>query len=218
MKSNIENIVKKALNERYEINKSLRLIIENEETDDATKLDGVLDTLQSMVDDGKSEGEIESSLDEGVIDWITSKFGLGNDKSSDGGEDTSISGGNLLDKGSSGMFSQMREWFIRKGLAIIGFRGPLADAFAASFADLDIRAVIGLFKGGENCQEYGSQVADALIEGMATYMLGGAEDKSVAHNLIRNMVMEYEKASNIGETIAGYLCKMDIRSALTKHA
>lgn len=215
MENNIENIVRKTLNERYELNRSLRLIIENEESSDDEKLDGVLDALMALSDEGKSEEEIEGSLDESITSWLTKTFGLGNDKSSDGGGDTSLSLGNLGSKAGSGVFSQMREWFIRKGLGFLGFEGALADAMAAMFADLDIRAIIALFRGGNACQQYGDQIADAILEGIGTYVMGGAENNSMAQNLLRNMVFEFEKSSQIGEIIASKVCSFNVRGALT---
>lgn len=215
MKTNIEHLVKKTLNERYELNRSLHLIIENEETSDSEKLDGVLDALVALSDEGKSEGEIEASLDEGITDWLLGKFGLGNDKSSDQGGDTSLSMDNLSGKASSGVFSQMREWFIRKGLGLLGFEGPLADALAAMFADLDIRAIIAMFRGGNACEQYGDQIADAVLEGIGTYIIGGAEENSMGANLLRQMVFEFEKSSQIGEVIASKVCSFNLRNALS---
>lgn len=218
MKSNLKNIVKRTLNESYEINNSFRVIMENEGSSDIDKLDDVLKTLSVLSDEGKSEDEIESSLDEGVMDWLGSLFGPGEDKSSDQSKNTSLSPSNIGDKAKSAGLSQIREWVIRKGLAILGFEGNLADSIAASLADLDLRAVIGMFRGKDECLQYGDQVADAFLEGIATYLIGGARNNSMAANYLRQVGGEYLKASNVGEFIAEKLCNMDFRSALTRNA
>lgn len=218
MKSNLKNIVKRTLNESYEINNSFRVIMENEGSSDIDKLDDVLKTLSVLSDEGKSEDEIESSLDEGVMDWLGSLFGPGEDKSSDQSKNTSLSPSNIGDKAKSAGLSQVREWVIRKGLAILGFEGNLADSIAASLADLDLRAVIGMFRGKDECLQYGDQVADAFLEGIATYLIGGARNNSMAANYLRQVGGEYLKASNVGEFIAEKLCNMDFRSALTRNA
>ena len=218
MKSNLRNIVKRTLNESYEINNSFRVIMENEGSSDIDKLDDVLKTLSVLSDEGKSEDEIESSLDEGVMDWLGSLFGPGEDKSSDQSKNTSLSPSNIGDKAKSAGLSQIREWVIRKGLAILGFEGNLADSIAASLADLDLRAVIGMFRGKDECLQYGDQVADAFLEGIATYLIGGARNNSMAANYLRQVGGEYLKASNVGEFIAEKLCNMDFRSALTRNA
>lgn len=218
MKSNLKNIVKRTLNESYEINNTFRVIMENEGSSDIDKLDDVLKTLSVLSDEGKSEDEIQSSLDEGVMDWLGSLFGPGEDKSSDQSKNTSLSPSNIGDKGKSAGLSQIREWVIRKGLAILGFEGNLADSIAASLADLDLRAVIGMFRGKDECLQYGDQVADAFLEGIATYLIGGARNNSMAANYLRQVGGEYLKASNVGEFIAEKLCNMDFRSALTRNA
>ena len=218
MKSNLKNIVKRTLNESYEINNTFRVIMENEGSSDIDKLDDVLKTLSVLSDEGKSEDEIESSLDEGVMDWLGSLFGPGEDKSSDQSKNTSLSPSNIGDKAKSAGLSQIREWVIRKGLAILGFEGNLADSIAASLADLDLRAVIGMFRGKDECLQYGDQVADAFLEGIATYLIGGARNNSMAANYLRQLGGEYLKASNVGEFIAEKLCNMDFRSALTRNA
>ena len=218
MKSNLRNIVKRTLNESYEINNTFRVIMENEGSSDIDKLDDVLKTLSVLSDEGKSEDEIESSLDEGVMDWLGSLFGPGEDKSSDQSKNTSLSPSNIGDKAKSAGLSQVREWVIRKGLAILGFEGNLADSIAASLADLDLRAVIGMFRGKDECLQYGDQVADAFLEGIATYLIGGARNNSMAANYLRQVGGEYLKASNVGEFIAEKLCNMDFRSALTRNA
>jgi len=218
MKSNLKNIVKRTLNESYSINNSFRVIMENESSSDIDKLDDVLNTLSVLSDEGKTEDEIESSLDEGVMDWLGSLFGPGEDKSSDQSKDTSLSASNIGDKAKSAGLSQIREWVIRKGLAILGFEGNLADAIAAGLADLDLRAVIGMFRGKDACLQYGDQVADAFLEGIATYLIGGARENSMAANYLRQLGGEYLKASNVGEFIAEKLCNMDFRSALTRNA
>ena len=84
MKNNlITSIVNKTLNEKYEVREKMRLIIENEEKSDDEKLDDVLNSLADLENQGMSDGEIESNLDEGVVDWISNYLVPGKDKSSD---------------------------------------------------------------------------------------------------------------------------------------
>jgi len=209
MKNNlITSIVNKTLNEKYEVREKMRLIIENEEKSDDEKLDDVLNSLADLENQGMSDGEIESNLDEGVVDWLSNYLVPGKDKSSDS-EGINKGLGDYGSKISSGLMSQVREWLIGKGLQFVGFKGRLASAIAAGMADLSISTIIGLFRGG-NCERYTPEVVDAFAEGLTVYMLEDVDETSAIAKTIRNVGAEYFKASNLGETIAEVICTTSI--------
>jgi len=210
----IQEMVRKTLNERYTINKTFSLILENEDTSDGEKLDNAIQALADLESQGKSDEEIEGSLDEGVTDYLK-KFlmpGSDNDAEIEGND---LSGGNLASKGGSGIMSQVREYVIRKMFGLVGFNGQLASALAAGFADLGINEIIGMFKGGSNCQKHGPAVADAVIEAVITFLSGSTDENSMAYNFMRNTLGEYVRGSQIGEVIATEICNADIKGSLS---
>ena len=69
----IQEMVRKTLNERYTMNKTFSLILENEDTSDQEKLDNAIQALADLEDQGKSDEEIEGSLDEGITDHLALK-------------------------------------------------------------------------------------------------------------------------------------------------
>ena len=145
----IQEMVRKTLNERYTINKTFSLILEDEETTDNEKLDNAIQALADLESQGKSDEEIEGSLDEGITDYLKKFLVPGGDNDAEI-EGNDLSGDNLASKGGSGIMSQVREYVIRKMFGLVGFNGQLASALAAGFADLGINEIIGMFKGGSN--------------------------------------------------------------------
>ena len=210
----IQEMVRKTLNERYTINKTFSLILENEDTSDGEKLDNAIQALADLESQGKSDEEIEGSLDEGITDYLKKFLMPGGDNDAEI-EGNDLSGGNLASKGGSGIMSQVREYVIRKMFGLVGFNGQLASALAAGFADLGINEIIGMFRGGSNCQKHGPAVADAVIEAVITFLSGSTDENSMAYNFMRNTLGEYVRGSQIGEVIATEICNADIKGSLS---
>jgi len=210
----IQEMVRKTLNERYAMNKTFSLILENEDTSDQEKLDNAIQALADLEGQGKSDEEIEGSLDEGITDFLSKYLMPGGDKGSDGeGNDLNVD--NIASKGGSGIMSQVREYVIRKMFGLVGFEGKLASALAAGFADLGINEIIGMFRGGSDCVKHGPAVADAVIEAVITFLSGSTEKNSMAYNFMRNTLGEYVRGSQIGEVIATEICNADIKGSLS---
>lgn len=210
----IQEMVRKTLNERYAMNKTFSLILENEDTSDQEKLDNAIQALADLEDQGKSDEEIEGSLDEGITDYLKKFLMPGADKDADReGNDLNVD--NIASKGGSGIMSQVREYVIRKMFGLVGFEGKLASALAAGFADLGINEIIGMFRGGSDCVKHGPAVADAVIEAVITFLSGSTEKNSMAYNFMRNTLGEYVRGSQIGEVIATEICNADIKGSLS---
>ena len=210
----IQEMVRKTLNERYTMNKTFSLILENEDTSDQEKLDNAIQALADLEDQGKSDEEIEGSLDEGITDYLKKFLMPGADKDADReGNDLNVD--NIASKGESGIMSQVREYVIRKMFGLVGFEGKLASALAAGFADLGINEIIGMFRGGSDCVKHGPAVADAVIEAVITFLSGSTEENSMAYNFMRNTLGEYVRGSQIGEVIATEICNADIKGSLS---
>tara|TARA_B110000971_G_scaffold1007_1_gene901 strand:+ start:440 stop:1114 length:675 start_codon:yes stop_codon:yes gene_type:complete len=210
----IQEMVRKTLNERYTMNKTFSLILENEDTSDQEKLDNAIQALADLEDQGKSDEEIEGSLDEGITDYLKKFLMPGGDKDADGeGNDLNVD--NIASKGGSGIMSQVREYVIRKMFGLVGFNGKLASALAAGFADLGINEIIGMFRGGSDCTKHGPAVADAVIEAVITFLSGSTDKNSMAFNFMRNTLGEYVRGSQIGEVIATEICNADIKGSLS---
>ena len=71
MKINVDKLVKETLNERYELNNKFKIILENEKSTDDDKFDDVVDALADLEGMGKTDDEIEGSLDEGITDFLS---------------------------------------------------------------------------------------------------------------------------------------------------
>jgi|SaaInl5LU_22_DNA_1037371.scaffolds.fasta_scaffold03784_5 hypothetical protein len=210
----IQEMVRKTLNERYAMNKTFSLILENEDTSDQEKLDNAIQALADLEDQGKSDEEIEGSLDEGITDYLKKFLMPGADKDADReGNDLNVN--NIASKSGSGIMSQVREYVIRKMFGLVGFEGKLASALAAGFADLGINEIIGMFRGGSDCVKHGPAVADAVIEAVITFLSGSTEKNSMAYNFMRNTLGEYVRGSQIGEVIATEICNADIKGSLS---
>ena len=201
----IQEMVRKTLNERYAMNKTFSLILENEDTSDQEKLDNAIQAL----------ADFEGSLDEGITDFLSKYLMPGGDKGSDG-EGNDLNPENIASKGGSGIMSQVREYVIRKMFGLVGFNGKLASALAAGFADLGINEIIGMFRGGSDCTKHGPAVADAVIEAVIAFLSGSTEKNSMAYNFMRNTLGEYVRGSQIGEVIATEICNADIKGSLSK--
>ena len=177
-------------------------------------LEEVLTIYNTLNEEGKSDEEIEGSLDEGITDYLKKFLMPGGDKDSDReGNDLNVD--NIASKGGSGIMSQVREYVIRKMFGLVGFEGKLASALAAGFADLGINEIIGMFRGGSDCVKHGPAVADAVIEAVITFLSGSTEKNSMAYNFMRNTLGEYVRGSQIGEVIATEICNADIKGSLS---
>ena len=206
MNNQISNIVRKTLSERYELNTKFNLILENEKSSDKEKFDKIVDTLADLEDMGKSREEIDE-LAEGLGDWLTKFIKPGADDTSD---KTGINPGvgDATQKLGSGVSSQVREYLISYGLRLLGFKGKLKESLAATFADLDLRNLIAMFRGGKNCEGYAPPVVDAIAEGLGAYMMSDIEENSYVGSALRNVAFEYFRASDLGEKISEVICKV----------
>jgi hypothetical protein len=211
--SNIDSIVKKTLLETYETKETFRRIVENVDGTEEDKFNDAVDALVDLEKMGKSDEEIEGSLDEGITDWLSKYIAPGGDGSSDS-SGNKFDKGNVTDKLGSGVMSQVREYIIRKLLGMVGFKGALRDAVAASLADLKLGDVVVIFKGQDSCVKHGDKLADAFMEGLFVYVSGGAEKNSAASNFLRQVGGEYLRGSDIGEKLAASICTMNLRSKL----
>ena len=210
----IQEMVRKTLNERYTMNKTFSLILENEDTSDQEKLDNAIQALADLEDQGKSDEEIEGSLDEGITDYLKKFLMPGGDKDSDS-EGTDLTGGNIASKAGSGIMSQVRGYVIKKMFGLIGFKGQLASALAVGFADLGINEIIGLFKGGSNCEKHGPAIVDSVIEGVVEYLTYDTEEGSIAFTFVKQTLGQYLRSSSVGEVLAEKICNADIKGSLS---
>ena len=202
----IRKIVSENLNKRYLINEKFEKIFINE-TNKELQFNETINVLSDLIDEGYSDEEINTVIEE-QFDWLKKLMVPGQDTSSTTNKDTSFSTDNIVDKGKSAMGSQFREYLVSTFLGLFGFKGPLASAMATGLADVELRDIVSLFKGGSGCEQSGANVADGVVEGMLSYILASTDSNSMAANLIRNTIGEYLKASNVGETISSYICKI----------
>ena len=176
MKINIDNIVKQTLNERYELNNRFKVILENEESTDDEKFDDVVNASADLEGMGKSDDEIEGSLDEGITDFLSKYISPGGDETSDS-QGNSLSKGDLKGKVSSGLMSQIREYIIRKLLGMVDLQEIYVTRSRIT-ADLNLGDVLVVFKGEDSCKKHGDKLADAFMEGLFVYVCGGEKNSA----------------------------------------
>lgn len=209
MKNNISQIVKSTLLEKYELNEKFNLIIENNNLNEEDKFFKLVDILGDLSDKGKTEEEINNILNEQerIGDLFSKLLKPGADKTS---TETGINPGvgDFGQKMGSAVSSQIRETLLSYGLGLLGFKGRLKESFAIVMADLDIRYLIGMFRGGKNCESYAPPVMDALVEGIGRYMMADIEENTKIGSLLGNSIFEYFRASDLGERIASVVCSV----------
>lgn len=181
----IREIVKKELTKKYEITESLKKISLHE--NENLKLQLTINYLGTLIDEGYSENEMRSLINE-QFGWIKDIFS---------------GGGNLL----KGGWSQFKEFLISRFLQLLGFKGSLANAIATALNEMTLVDIINLFRSRQGCLKHGPTVVDAISEALVRYILEElTEQDSIAFNFIRNTVFEYVRSSQFGETLSKTLC------------
>jgi hypothetical protein len=207
MKNNISGVVRKTLQEKYEIDQQFNLLLEDNNLNNDDKFFKLVNILGDLSDKGKTEEEINSILNEqeGISGWFSKLLKPGADQtSSERGINPGV--GDFGQKMGSAVSSQIREALLSYGLGLLGFKGRLKESFAIVMADLDIRYLIGMFRGGKNCEAYAPPVMDALVEGIGRYMMTDIEKDSKIGGLLGNSIFEYFRASDLGEKMASIVC------------
>ena len=209
MKNNISGVVRKTLQEKYEIDQQFNLLLEDNNLNNDDKFFKLIDILGKLDDQGKSSEEIQGHLDEqdGIMGWLKNILKPGGDQTStkDGINPGAADFGKKMGSASSSM---VREYLISYALRMLGFKGKLKEAFATVMADLDIRYLISMFRGGRNCETYAPPVMDAFVEGIARYVMDDIEENSYLGGIVRNAMGEYFRASDFGEQMASVVCKV----------
>lgn len=203
----LRKTISENLNRRYVIEEGCENILLNSKTIEEQKFQSMV-FISNLINENYSEEKFNQDIDEGFFDSFKKFFTPGGDTSSSDSHNTSVSSSNLKDKGITSLGSQFREYLIGFMLRQVGFKGPLSDAIATAFADVGIYDLIHLFKGGQGCQQSGPKVADAVMEGMGSYILSSMEMNSIGFNYLRSVLAEYLRASDIGEKVAGIICGM----------
>ena len=122
MKNKVSEVVKKTLNEKYEIDSKFNLILENESLSDKQKFNQALDFICELEESGKSREEIDEQFLGGIGDWFSKYLKPGaDDTSSKTGLSTDPD--NNVQKFGSAAASQLRTYLITQGLGLMGFKG-----------------------------------------------------------------------------------------------
>jgi hypothetical protein len=197
----IKKIVSETLSKKHSINESFERIFLNENDEDKFGL--TIQYLGKLIDEGYDNEQIEGVVNE-QFDWLKKLF----TPNKQNPQDASTRSG-ILDKVGGGAISQFKEYAITTLLNLIGFKGPLVNAMAASMVEMSLADIIAVFRDKQSCSYHGSTVADAVSEGLVTYIISSStEEDSMAANFLRNTVFEYIKSSQFGEMLADAICNV----------
>lgn len=195
---NISEIVSKELDRKYQLNEGWKKIM-NESRE--KRFDLTINYLDNLIKEGYNDQEIEDVIEE-AWDWLKNIF---SDDVKTPGQSQS-KGDSFFGKMGGGAVSQLKEYIVAKFLSYLGFTGPLAEALSTAVTEMNIRELIALFRGRQNCVRYGPNVADALAEAIVTYLSHSTKPNSTAFNFLRNTVFEYIKSSQFGEMTSKFIC------------
>lgn len=195
---NINKVIREELNKKYQINESIKKIM-NESKEKRFGL--AINFFNDLIEEGYTNKELEGVIEEGW-DWLKNIF---SDDVKTPGQSQS-KGDGFFGKMGGGAISQVKEFVVAKFLSYLGFTGPLAEALSTAVTEMNIKELIALFRGRQNCVRYGPNVADALAEAMVTYLSHSTRPNSTAFNFLRNTVFEYIKSSQFGEISSKFIC------------
>jgi len=197
----IKKIVQENLSKKYSMNESFERIFLNENEEERFNLN--IQYFGKLIDEGYDNDQLESVVTE-QFDWLKKLF----TPNKQNPKDASTRSG-LLDKVGGGAISQFKEYALTTLLGWIGFKGPLVNAMAASMVEMSLADIIAVFRDKQSCSYHGSTVADAVSEGLVTYIISSStEEDSMAANFLRNTVFEYIKSSQFGEMLADAICNV----------
>ena len=197
-------IVKENLRKKYLMNEELQNISLLETEDQ--KLVMTMNYFGNLIDEGYTERDIKEVIEE-QFGWLSSLLGLGGP--------TKVTSGDVATKdtaiktGEKGAMSQFRGYLIKKVLGWMGFKGPLADAVATAFADMNIMELISVFRTNEGCMQNGKTVVLAISEGMVRFILEETiESDSMASNFITNTLFEYIRGTDFSNQATVFFCNV----------
>lgn len=199
----IKKIVSENLNKKYQMNESFEKIslIENEDV----KFLETIELFGRLIDEGYNEDQLKETINE-QTNWLQKLFGANQSNPEDVKTQSNLMG---LEK--KGMWSQFKEYAVRKLLNVIGLEGPLADAAAAALVEMSLMDLISLFRSREGCTTHSGPVVTAVLEAIVTYMVSknvreGSWAGDFLRNNLRNTFFEYIKQEGYDKKLGNFIC------------
>ena len=192
----IQNIVKKNLQERYLINETLSKISLNE--DENIKLIETVDMFNDLIEEGYDEESIKRIVEEQFDSFSKLFSGLSYD-----GLNPSE---RLIGTGGGAAYSQFKEYLIDKFLSLLGFKGPLAKGISTAMSEMKFKDIIVVFSSRSGCMLHSNVIAKGLIEGISRTLLEHAKIDSLGSKMIRQVISEIIHRSGYTRYIGQQVC------------
>lgn len=195
---NLEDIIKKNINEKIMINETFNKIslISEEEN----RFFETINFLGTLIEEGKTNEEVENIVTE-KWDFIKNLLGLNQDPS-DTTKDT------VIKTAGSGAVSGFSEYIIKYLLGLVGFKGPLASSLSTFLSEMDFSDLVSLIKG-DGCKEHSGQIAKAMMESLVTFVIQyNTKKDSIVYNFLRNTLFEYLHNEGYTQKVGNLICKI----------
>lgn len=204
----LKKIVRENLEKKYQLNQSFGKIALYENED--KQFIETVDLCGRLIDEGYNEEQLEQVLNE--QEWLQWLFG-GNKANP---QDVKTQSG-LIGLEKKGMWSQFKEYMVRKLLEAVGLEGALKDAAAAAIVEMSVMDLISVFRSREGCVAHSGPVVSALLEGMITYMISnnvreGSTVGNFLRNNLRNTFFEYFKQEGFDKKLGTMICNFAYKS------
>lgn len=201
----IKKIVKETLKTKYHLNESFDRIslIESEDH----RFYETINLFGQMIDEGYDENRLKSTLEE-QIGWLDKLFGVGGVQANPADVQ---SRDKIVDTTKKGMWSQFKEYLIRRLLNMIGLEGPLADAAAVVLVEMNVLDLIAIFRSRQGCMTHSAPVVRGIMEAIVAYIVSknvreGSWMGDFLRNNLRNTFFEYMKSEGYDKSIGNAIC------------
>lgn len=204
MEKNLKVIVKKTLQEKYQINESFEKIFSNENQD--IQFDETMKYFGKLIDEGYDNEKLEMVVNE-QFDWLKKLF-MGEPIT----KDSSVQD-KLKSSVKTGAVSQFTEFLIAKMLSWVGFEGPLANAVATAMSEMKFADILAVFKSKESCMIHSQTVSKAIVEALIRYILEtNTREDSLAYNFMRNTLSEYLANEGYTKKLGQFICEFSYKN------
>lgn len=204
MKTNLKKIVRENLIKQKQINERFERISLLESKDERFR--STIQYLNELADSGYSDDELNSVVEE-QFDWLKNLFGGSSSDPlySNPADEPAME--KVKNVGLGGGLSWFKEYAIGQFLALLGFKGPLANAISTAMSEMSVRDIISVFRDKAGCMAHSRAVAGAVVEALSRYIIETSTEKdSRGANFLRNMLFSFFKEQGYDKQVGQFIC------------